>query len=373
MAKIVYLTDYPDGAVSGYSTIAKPLCNGLVDAGHTVMVLGLSNQGKEHWEKFGIVPLNTLDEAEAAIHNLSLTWQPDIVVLSLDIPVVERMYQKIVKPGIKYVLITPLENGPLCQSWALALSQFDKVFFISQLGEDAARKTGLKNVGHLTVGVDPTKWFPAREREKEVARKNLGFLPEEKIILTVADNQERKNLGAGLKIMQTMKDISQGEPFRYVMVTREQSPFGWRLQELAKTYGVHNNLVIFDRGMEQEQLRLLYICSDAFLLPSKGEGLGLPVLEAMACGVNVVATNTGAITELLQDGRGWLVEPEYTIEADVWGNSRRDFISTESAAHALVDATHSVPASVVAEYIASRTWENTVKQMTDCIKELTHA
>jgi glycosyltransferase involved in cell wall biosynthesis len=145
------------------------------------------------------------------------------------------------------------------------------------------------------------------------------------------------------------------------------------LHELAKRYGVHNNLSIFDRGMAQEQLRLLYICSDAFLLPSKAEGLALPVLEAMACGVPVVATNTGALTELLQDGRGWLVEPEYTVDADVWGSSRRDFISVDAASVYLVDALNSSPSSVVAEYIAGRTWDKTVKQITDCVEELTHA
>ena len=373
MAKIIYVCDYPAGAVSGYSTIAKPICTGLVENGHEVKVIGISNRGEEHWENFPIIPVDTLQEVEAALHNLSVMWKPDVIILSLDIPVVERMYQTIVKPGIKYVLITPLENGPLCQSWALALSQFDRVFFISQLGEDEARKVGLRNVTHLTVGIDPDLWRRGSKEEVAVARKTLGYDADEKIILTVADNQERKNLAAGLKIMQNLKANNPDMKFRYVIVTRDQSPFGWRLQELAKVYDIQKNLIIFDRGMPQDQLRLLYICSDAFLLPSKGEGLGLPVLEALSCGIPVVATNTGALTELLQDGRGWLVEPEYVIENDVWGNSRRAFISTDMGATTLKNALDlPLDWEMIDTYISSRTWENATMQVENCIKELTN-
>ena len=39
MSKIVYITDYPAGAVSGYATIAKPICNGLVELGHEVYLI----------------------------------------------------------------------------------------------------------------------------------------------------------------------------------------------------------------------------------------------------------------------------------------------------------------------------------------------
>ena len=78
--------------------------------------------------------------------------------------------------------------------------------------------------------------------------------------------------------------------------------------------------MIVERGVDTTQLRNLYVASDAYLSTSKAEGLGIPILEAMACGIPVVATDTGAITELLEDGRGFLVEPEYKFR-DVWGNS----------------------------------------------------
>src|SRR5512135_1520564 len=100
-------------------------------------------------------------------------------------------------------------------------------------------------------------------------------------------------------------------------------------------------LNLYERGMTQDQLRLFYNISDVFLQTSKAEGLGLPVMEAMACGLAVVATETGAMVELLNEGRGVLIAPEYTIHHDVWGNSRRDFIDVELGANAIVDMVNS--------------------------------
>jgi glycosyltransferase involved in cell wall biosynthesis len=48
--------------------------------------------------------------------------------------------------------------------------------------------------------------------------------------------------------------------------------------------------------------------ADALVYPSLYEGFGLPVLEAMACGTPVIASNVGALPELV-DGAGVLIDP----------------------------------------------------------------
>jgi len=57
----------------------------------------------------------------------------------------------------------------------------------------------------------------------------------------------------------------------------------------------------------QDRLRDLYAMCDAWLFPSREEGFGLPVLEAMACRTPVIAAPAGAAPELLAEGGGILL------------------------------------------------------------------
>jgi glycosyltransferase involved in cell wall biosynthesis len=59
-----------------------------------------------------------------------------------------------------------------------------------------------------------------------------------------------------------------------------------------------------------KDIRDYYRASDIFVLPSHGEGMSNALLEAMACGLAVVATRVGAAPEMIRDGiDGLLVEP----------------------------------------------------------------
>eukprot|EP01052_Picozoa_sp_SAG31_P022704 SAG31_NODE_1820_length_7198_cov_3.163122_5_plen_133_part_00 len=56
---------------------------------------------------------------------------------------------------------------------------------------------------------------------------------------------------------------------------------------------------IVTEEVSREQMRNLYASSDAFVLPSRGEGWGLPVMEAMAMGKPVLVTNYSGPAEMM--------------------------------------------------------------------------
>jgi len=60
----------------------------------------------------------------------------------------------------------------------------------------------------------------------------------------------------------------------------------------------------------QEALRNIYASCDAWIVASRSEGFGLPILEAMACRTPVIATPAGAAPELIANGGGMLVPHE---------------------------------------------------------------
>jgi glycosyltransferase involved in cell wall biosynthesis len=66
--------------------------------------------------------------------------------------------------------------------------------------------------------------------------------------------------------------------------------------------------VIFPGFVPNETLPTLYAAADAFVFPSLFEGFGIPVLEAMACGTPVCASNTSSLPEVIGDA-GLLFDP----------------------------------------------------------------
>lgn len=77
----------------------------------------------------------------------------------------------------------------------------------------------------------------------------------------------------------------------------------------APTKQRHRSLIdSFFVSPKQDELWKVYTKCDAWLFGSGEEGFGLPILEAMACGVPVIGTPAGAAPELLGDGSGILVD-----------------------------------------------------------------
>jgi len=377
MAKIVVVSDFSFQG-SGYLNIIVPLCKGLAELGHEIKAVGLGYRGEEHDFDFSILPCQSITDAQAMTNNLKYQWGAELMLVALDIPI-QGAYINLAKQlGIKIISITPLENPPLTMSWAFMLQNSDKVFFISQLGADEAQKAGVETAEHLVVGMDTKSWRLRTADEYTKGRQLFNISPDTLVVLTVADNQERKNLSKAMEIVSKVKD--EGIKVKYILVTREHSEVGWKLRDLAMDYNIASELMIFERGMSFGELYSLYAIADVFLLTSKAEGLGMPVMEAMSVGVPVVATSCGAMPELLGDERGLLMDTEYSM-IDPWGNSRRDFPSTNSGVYNLMlvnngrDGTGnpSLMVRMAREYMESRTWDYPIEQVNNSIRELLDA
>jgi glycosyltransferase involved in cell wall biosynthesis len=113
-------------------------------------------------------------------------------------------------------------------------------------------------------------------------------------VLAVGNIQPRKNL---VRLIQAFAAIrQQWESLQMVIVGQAQ----WRSSAAyheVKHLGLEQD-VIFPGYVTEEELVLLYNAAQVFVYPSIYEGFGLPILEAMACGTPVVASNTTSMPEV---------------------------------------------------------------------------
>jgi glycosyltransferase involved in cell wall biosynthesis len=173
--------------------------------------------------------------------------------------------------------------------------------------------------------------------------------------------------------MEIFADLAETHDAVYIMVTRQGSPVGWVLGDYAEHLGITEKLFIWERGMPQSGLRDLYVVADSFLLSSKAEGLGMPVLEAMAMNVPVVATKCTALTDHLKGRRGFLVEPDYVF-VDPWGNSHRYMMSRSGGTEALRKIAEAPKEKVeqmvnrAHKYVEGRTWDKSVSTLVEILK-----
>lgn len=117
-------------------------------------------------------------------------------------------------------------------------------------------------------------------------------------VLFAGTQEPRKNLDRLIEAMgrvpQDLKLVIAGPP-------------GWGSVDLpALSHSLHlDERIVFSGYLTDTALGALMAGARAFVFPTLYEGFGLPPLEAMAAGVPVVASNTGALTEILGDAAIW--------------------------------------------------------------------
>lgn len=147
-------------------------------------------------------------------------------------------------------------------------------------------------------GVDLDRFHP---QAQEAARRQIGIslTSEEKLILSVGNLVELK--GHHLAI-EALKELPANTRLVIIGKGNEQS----RLEALARQFGVADR-VHFAGMILPDQLMWWYSAADALVLCSSREGWPNVVLEAMACGTPVVATQVGGVMEILTPEVGVLM------------------------------------------------------------------
>ena len=231
--------------------------------------------------------------------------------------------------GITYVILTYGKEvwEPLPRPYQKALQQAAQIWTISRYSRDracASNRLDPQKFQILPCAVDGDTFQPG-EKSPELLQ---GYgLTDAKVLMTVA-RLWSGDIYKGVDVtIRAIPIIAESFPnVKYLVIGRgDDQP---RLEALAASEGMADR-VVFAGFVATPDLPAHFRLADAYIMPSQ-EGFGIVYLEAMACGVPVLAGDADGSAEPLQDGKlGWQVphrDPEAVAAACIeilQGNDRR--------------------------------------------------
>ena len=225
------------------------------------------------------------------------------------------------------------------------LNGADKIIAISNATKDYVLSLGAKpsKVEVIYNGVDLARFRPITGKREEM-RKKLG-IPQNAIVVLTVRRLVYKN-GVDTLIDAANIAIKKNPRIVFLVVGKGPDMESVKLQDAQLGIEANFRLAGF---VSDEDLPFYYNAADLFVLPSKsGEGLPLVALEAMACGLPVIATDVGGIREILMEDYGKLVlpnQPELLAKA-ILDFASVDFSSRKRELRAMVEKRFSWDANV---------------------------
>lgn len=141
-----------------------------------------------------------------------------------------------------------------------------------------------------------------RFSDKNPACQRARFAPNgEKILMHLSNFRAVKRIG---DVIEVFRRVRKEIPAKLVLIG--EGPETGQALALTRKFKLQNDTIFLG---QQEFVENLLCLGDLFLLPSETESFGLAALEALSCGVPVLATRTGGLAELVRDGENGFLFP----------------------------------------------------------------
>ncbi len=337
-----------------------------------VIVVTRHHKGLAHYEEVGGVPTYRVGNGDRGKALASISYLADAVRLlhqqrrRIDILHAHQMVAPttiglLARPLVRApLLINPHARGPIgdvavmtqrrpvsgkirlamMRRWATGFVSIsdDISAELQGVGMDAAKLWDIPN------GVDLDLFRPATPEDRHALRAQYG-LPDAPLVMFTGRLAHVKGLDVLLNAWkQTLEQVPAA---RLVLVGEGEERVA--LEQQARQLGIAEKIIFFGGTTE---VATVLRTADVFVLCSRTEGLPVALLEAMATGLPVVATNVGGMAQILRDGKTARLVP--VEDANALGRGLADALTLPDAATWGQNARAQVAAEFSLDTVAER-------------------
>jgi glycosyltransferase involved in cell wall biosynthesis len=196
------------------------------------------------------------------------------------------------------VCMTLWESSRLPKDWAENLDRYtDRIWTASAWGKRVFAANGLdpNRIDIVPLGIDPDLFHPGLEPTGAVPRDDAFTF------LSVGRWEKRKGMAELVKAFDT--EFSDRDNVRLVLAGLHANQLDLDLRAVLGPLRLRrpDRLKIIPPVGKHSTFAGLYTACDAFVAPTRAEGWGLPMTEAMACGLPTIVTGYSAVTSFLGD------------------------------------------------------------------------
>jgi len=307
---------------TGYGTQTALFTPRLQALGHDIAVI--ANWGHEgapiNWGNVQVFGRSFHPFALDIMYGHSRTWKADALITLMDTWVFTPDDLK----EIPWIPWYPVDMDPIPQAIVDKLKRARAIIAMSKYGKEEAQKTGFDPL-YVPLGIDTNIYKP---KDMAQSREDLQLPPDKYIIGMVAMNKGNPSRKAFHQTIAAFAELKKKHADAVLYLhTFDGKRNDGNMVDLVEScrfcglkIGYHYqpgfleaDVIFADQyryalGYPPEIMATLYSAMDVFSLVTMGEGFGIPIIEAQACGTPVIVGDWTSMPELC--GSGWKVSKD---------------------------------------------------------------
>lgn len=317
--RVLWVSDSP-GLPTGNAKITRQFISCINNTKiYNIAVLG---RGYVGWpgerEKYGctIYPMDIGRPYPDIMKEINREFKPQVVISCLDMWQIDWIEHAKLSDAVTNIGYISIYGKPVPFNWKKVVKNLDLAICYSEFGRTVLKEfMPFTSIDMIHLGVDADIYRPMEKRE-DIRKK---FKLDKKFVIgCIARNQTRKRLD---KLIEGFAKFASKKPEAHLYLkTEKKCDHGYDVPDLVEYYGVVDKVTIDEKsnrgGYTEEKLAELYNVFDVYVQAAGAEGFGIPILEAMSCGLPVITADYSSCTELVKDN-GILLKPYFSRVIDM--------------------------------------------------------